>query len=339
MILLSMVLLLAGCHSASQDTAVDLGDSVAPLEQPDLTGIDLESAYSDALRLALGVTMSPAWQGHKDSLALRTTGCPDFFAGPPEADLDIADDAGGIGWSDHCETAGGLFFSGYAWWDGSVSASDEVDGAPGSTLSATRDLVADGVVGDDDGVIYEFNGEGQDALDTESTDDGYSHWVYSSLVNATLTGSDLFADAETPAGWRADLYLYATGGDASTFELDGNVYYFQTVLQDRFDSVASSLQWTKDDPTGCALEPKGYLSIRDSDAFWYDLVFSPTDSDTTTGDTAAGDLTTCDGCGTLYVRGVEQGTVCPDLSWLWDGAIVTPSVEDFILTLRDLEAP
>lgn len=335
-------LVVTGCAPDQEEEPVDVGDPAPVLEVPDLTGVDLEQAYSDALRLALSVNAGPVWTGHAGSLTLAQTGCPDFFAGAPSDELDLDEDAGGLSWADHCTTAGGLFYYGWAWWDSDIQVSNEVDGEEGTAISASRTLDADGVVGDDDGVLYGFDGEASDAVSTEETA-SWSYWTWSSAVTGTLTGRTILADTDTPDGWRADLYLYASGGDTTALTLSGNVFFFSPVNQDRFDSVSVDLTWASpedSDPSACTLEPTGYISVRDTDAYWYDLVFQPTGEDDLTGESYADEpYTDCDGCGTLYVRGIEQSTVCPDLSWVWDGAITPPDVEDYILTLRDLEGP
>lgn len=337
-----LFLSLLACKPAEQADSVDVGDPAPTLEIPDLSDVDLETAYADALALALSTNMIPVWGGHIASLDLAHSGCPDFFAGSPDGDLDIDEDSG-VAWSDHCETSGGLFYSGWAWWDGSVATDDSVDGEEGQAIEATRTLDADATVGDDDGEIYAWEGEAADALSQESTE-GWSRWTWSSTVTGTLAGRVLFDGTDTPDGWRADLYLYATGGDdGSSVEITGDIYYFDPVLQQRFDSVSLNLSWTPPDqvaPGACAEEPVGYLSVRDSDAFWYDLVFQPSDSDDVTGEGYPDDpYLACDGCGSLYVRGIAQDiTVCPDLSPLWE-EVAPPEAADYILTLRDLEAP
>lgn len=340
--LLPLLAHLLACAPDEQEEPVDVGDPAPTLEVPDLTGIDLEQAFSDAFRLALGVHTGPVWAGHLASLDLAQSGCPDFFAGPPSDELDLDEDAGGVSWSDHCVTAGGLFYYGWAWWDADIQQANEVDGEEGVAINAERTLDADGVVGDDQGDLYAFDGEASDAIATEETAT-WSYWTWSSTVTGTLTGSTLFDGTETPDGWRADLYVYASGGDTETITLSGNIFFFNPVMQDRFDSVSVDLTWSPPDdadPTSCTLEPTGYISVRDDEAYWYDLVFQPTgDDDLTDEDYADDPYTDCDGCGTLYVRGVEQSTVCPDLSWVWDAAIEPPDVADYILTLRDLEGP
>ena len=88
-------------------------------------------------------------------------------------------------------------------------------------------------------------------------------------------------------------------------------------------------------PRGCALEPKGYLSIRDENAFWHDLVFQPRYEDDIDDGYDDDPYTACDGCGTLFVRGLEQPIiVCPDLDLF--SQLSPPAVEDYVLSVRDL---
>ncbi len=339
MVLLAMLL---ACAPEEEQEPVDVGEPAPTLDLPDLDGIDLEATYQDALGLALTATMGPAWSGHVDSLTLARSGCPDFFAGAPDEDADIDEDAGGLSWADYCETDGGLFYAGWAWWTSDIAFSGEVDGEEGSAFEASRELVGDGVVGDDAGEIFAWEGEASDAVSSEETA-SYARWTWSSTVAGTLQGSSLFASSQAPEGWRADMSLYATGGDSQSVDIVGDVFFFTPVLQDRFDSVGLNLSWTPADqtaPDACALEPTGYISVRDDDAYWYDLVFQPAEDDDVTGEGYEDDpYLACDGCGTLYVRGIAQDiTVCPEFSALWE-AVTPPEAEDYILTLRDLEGP
>lgn len=342
MILLPALLSMMACQPEEEQEPVDVGDPAPTLELPDLSGIDLEQAYIDALGLALSANTDPVWKGHVGSLTLAHEGCPDLYAGAPSEDVDIDDDAGGVSWMDYCETGGGLFYAGWAWWSSDLSFSPEVDGEQGEAIEATRTLLADGVVGDDDGEIFSWDGEATDAIALEQTE-SWSRWTWSSTVTGTLGGTSVFDGTQTPDGWRADMSIYATGGDSSSVDITGDVYFFSVVLQDRFDSVSLNLSWTPPEqvaPGACALEPTGYLSVRDEDAYWYDLVFQPAEDDDLTGEGYADDpYLACDGCGTLYVRGIAQDvTVCPDLSAIW-AAVAPPDPDDFVLTLRDLEAP
>lgn len=331
---------LFACGADGDSGPVDVGDPAPVLEVPDLTDLDLEAAYPAALTLALQGTVSPVWAGHVASMDLARAGCPDLYAGPPADEDAEVDEEEGVSWYDHCTTDGGLFFSGWAWWDAAIEVADEVDGQPGQAVQASRTLVADGVIGDDVSDLYAFDGEAEDAL-TQETADGYDAWTWSSVVTGSVGGSLVMDGTDTPDGWRADLSLYATGPAPQTLTLVGNLYAYNPVLQERFDSVSVDLTWTDTASSdACALEPVGYLSVRDEDAFWYDLVFQPLEDESMSDSGYADDpYAACDGCGTLYVRGIEQGTVCPDLSFLWAGAITPPTVDDFVLSLHDLEGP
>ena len=49
----------------------------------------------------------------------------------------------------------------------------------------------------------------------------------------------------------------------------------------------------------------------------------------------------CDGCGTLYLRGIETtenyGTICPDFSDVWTGDwLDLPTEDDYLLTIQQL---
>jgi len=170
---------------------------------------------------------------------------------------------------------------------------------------------------------------------------GYSTWAWSSQLKGTVTGRDLMGEGRLAAPTRADLYLYAT---PERLEARGDVYFFDDELAGRFDSVSLDIELLSASgagPDDCALEPRGWVGLRDSDAYWYDLVFLPREDDDLTGEGYENDpYGDCDGCGALFVRGVEAGVVCPDFSGLFDGALTPPDAADFVLTLRDaMEAP
>ncbi|MDP2308982.1 MAG: hypothetical protein Q8P18_23365 [Pseudomonadota bacterium] len=325
--------MIGGCAPAEADP-VDPGRPVDPLYLPDVSGIDLPVAYTDAFVLALDVRTANAWAGHVATLGMRTAGCPDLWVGAPGDTLEIDQDAPGVSWADHCDNGLGVDFSGAMYWDTSVDIAGDTQSAEGRTSSAERTLIGDATVGEGADARFELDGEASDAVSLSEAAD-YSRYTWSSLVAGTVTGSEVFAGSSTPGGYRTDLYLYAEGGEAERLEARGNIYLYEDLLADRFDSVAMDLAFvgpTNAAPTDCTLEPTGWLSLRDADAFWYDLVFLPADAETLdTGVSAA-----CDGCGELYVRGVASGQVCVDLSLAWDGRLAPPSIADFALSLHDL---
>jgi hypothetical protein len=328
---MSFLLLLACTGSNDDESPVEKG---APdeLPLPDIEGIDFASAYEELFQVGLTVDLDRAWKGHAKTVELGSEGCPDFYAGPPpQAGDNVDEDAGGVAWQDRCKTIGDRRFSGWSWWDGSLERSGDEE--VGITSEARRRLVGDGTVAYGDEVSFEFDGEASDSIYLlEAGDD--SRWVYNSFVDATVTGSLPFGNTNTPGGWRTDLYLNVVGGNSPSLTARGNVYLFDTLVQDRFDSVVMDLALVSEaaaGPDDCTLEPLGTLSIRDTNAYWYDLVFLPRYADDTALDE---DYSACDGCGTFYVRGQEQEEqVCIDLSFAFD-LLEAPDPNDFVLSVR-----
>ncbi len=316
---------LAACAPAEEEP-VDPGRPVDPLYLPDLSDVDVPAAYAEAFALALDVRAAGAWAGHLAALDLAAPGCPDLWAGAPE-ELEV--DGDGVSWADHC-AAGAVDFGGALYWETAASVSGDAASAEGLVTDAARTLVGDAVVGEGGVARFELDGEASDAL-TRTVAPGYDHWTWSSLVTGTVTGSDVFAGTATPAGYRADLYLAVEGGDAARLEARGNLYLYEDRIAERFDSLALDLTYLGvGGPSDCTLEPSGWLSLRDSDAYWYDLVFLPGDAE----DVDTGLDPACDGCGTLYVRGVESGEVCVDLSAAWDGRLEPPDVSEFVWSIH-----
>jgi hypothetical protein len=303
---------------------------VDPLYLPDLSGVDLPSAYADALLLALDVRASAAWAGHVSALSLASPDCPNLWVGAPGDALDVDGDAEGMSWADHC-AVGLVDYAGAAWWETSVVVEGDPEDAVGATTTASRSIVADALVAQGSEALFELDGEVSDAM-TRTLAPGYDRWTWSSLVEATVTGSEALSGTAAPGGFRTDAYLYVEGGDSARLELRGNVYLFEDRIAERFDSLAADLVYLgSGGPSDCLLEPNGWLSLRDTNAYWYDLVFLPGDSESV--DTGLDPA--CDGCGTLYVRGVESGEVCVDLSAAWDGRLAPPETAEYVLSVYD----
>lgn len=344
-----MIALLLACTGAPTPVEIPERPEVPPpLDIPDVTGVDFELRYREALELALSVNARVIFDSHRRSLDTFEVGCPDVYAGiPPQdvADVGLREVDSGFTWSDHCaQDDTPNTFSGYGYWDASVNVEGQAGTAEGITIQGERELIADGVRGDGTNVIFEFDGEASDAM-TSVVADGYTRWSYSSLILGTSTGSDPFPQGSlAPSGWRTDLYVSIVGGDEERIESRGNVYLFDGRLGDRFDSIALDVDVISElgaGPDDCTQEPLGWIGLRDSDAVWYDLVFLPRFAFDITGDPYPNDpLQECDGCGTLYIRGVEQGTVCPDFSGI-QAALSPPNHTEYLYSIRDLpqEAP
>lgn len=336
-----LALALLACKPAANDSDVDTTPP-AQLEIPALDGVDLDALFVEAVKTAITADGRVPWAGHTATLGLAEPGCPDFYAGTPDLDLDTVDqDAKGFSWLDHC-LAGADQFGGYEYWENGVTVAGELTDPEGRDIEGSRHLIGNGVVSNSDDVEFEFNGESEDSLSRIDDATGFSRWSYASLVKGTITGSIPFpAESATPGGYRTDMYLYTTGGDVDSIEARGNVYFFDHRMDDRFDSIAMDLEFAGPSgatPDTCTAEPRGWIGVRDEDAYWYDVVFEPrTDMNASDPNYEPDPYTSCDGCGTLYVRGISQDVaVCPDLSFLWGGALTPPDGTDFALSIRDV---
>jgi hypothetical protein len=161
-------------------------------------------------------------------------------------------------------------------------------------------------------------------------------------MDATVTGVDAFGvDTLTPEGYRSDLFFFLSGGDVDAFEARGNVYLFTPQLRDRFDSVEVDLAFTgpaSTAPDACALEPLGWVGLRDANALWYDVIFLPRYEDDIVADPFPNDpRSSCDGCGHLYVQGIDQDIeICLDFNFLFDGTVPLPDPDDYVLPFHAL---
>ncbi|MEZ4236900.1 MAG: hypothetical protein R3F59_12255 [Myxococcota bacterium] len=341
-----IALLLAGCRPEPPPEPIPIDslgvDNAFPLPD-DLDTIDFVSVFNDAVRLMTTVSTQQPWLGHRNSIAARTPGCPDFWTGTVEdaAGTTIGHDDG-VMWMDDCaRDADSPYYDGYVWWDFDVSEAGDPNSLDGRVSEASRTLEGDGLVGDAQGVRFEFDGRASDSL-YHLAADGYERTVYSTTVDATVTGRDVFGpDSLTPEGYRTDLFMYFTGGDVDRLEARGNVYLFEPQLQGRFDSVGVDMALQGPlgaGPDDCALEPVGWIGVRDADALWYDVVFLPRFREDVAGDPYPNDpLSECDGCGRLYVQGIEQPDmdVCVDFSFLFD-EFALPDADEYVLPIHAL---
>jgi hypothetical protein len=344
---LSTLVLAAGCTPEPEETTPTTGTTETETENlfplpPDIDEIDWESVFADAIRAMLTVKTQSAWQGHAASLDLRQPGCPDFWTGQFTDNNVLVGSADGISWFDACETEGGLQYDGWITWDSSVLEYGDPTTSDGRTTEATRSLEGKALVATADGPRFEFNGDANDNLYVVEAY-GYNRFTYSSTVDGTVTGSDVFApDSVTPEGYRTDLYQFISGGDVDLYEARGNVYMFTPQLQGRFDSIAvdiSILGPLGAGPDDCTLEPLGWIGVRDQNAYWYDVVFLPRTQEDIVGDRYPNDpLSVCDGKGRLYIQGIEQEgrDVEVDFSFLFEEDFGLPTAEDYILPLHSL---
>ncbi|MEQ1505509.1 MAG: hypothetical protein ABMB14_24970 [Myxococcota bacterium] len=345
MIALAPALLLA-CNGKPEETG-DTGtdgvlsqpDNDYPLP-PDISEIDFPAVFQEAVRLMATVTTQDPWRGHAASMDVRQLGCPDFWTGTYlDAGITVGHDDG-VSWNDGCATDDLIGFDGWVWWTFDVQESGDADSYDGRISDASRTIEGNGLVSDEDGVRFEFDGSANDTL-YEVRANGYHRYVYSSSLNATVTGRDVFAaDSPTPRGYRSDLYLYVQGGDVDNIQADGNVYLFEPTIAGRFDSIGVDMALQGPlgaAPDACTLEPLGWIGLRDADAYWYDVVFLPRSEENIIDVDYPNDpLSVCDGCGRLYVQGIDQGVdVCVDFSFLFD-EFGLPDADDYVLPMHAL---
>ena len=318
-------------------------DPVEPFPLPDdLDQIDWPTVFQDAVLQMVTVNTQSVWKGHLSTLDTRQVGCPDFWQGTFTSGTQTVGGEEGIAWNDDCETAGGLYYDGWLWWDSAVVEVGDPTTYDGRSSDANRTVEGDAIVGNNDGVRFEFDGTATDSFyNLEAY--GYQRFTYSSTVEGTVTGRDVFDGSLTPDGYRTDLFMYITGGDVDTFEARGNVYMFDAQLHERFDSIEVDMALvgpTAAAPGDCTLEPLGWIGVRDPEPFWYSVVFLPRFEEDVVGEPYVNEeLSACDGCGQLYVEGVEiEGVeVCVDFSFLFDGtSFPLPDPDDYVLPLRAL---
>lgn len=332
--LLCWMPLLLACGDRTNPGPKESQTTAPTLPVADLTGIEAPT-FVTALERVLALQAGVAFDGHQTTLDEGQPGCPDRYLGPYEEE-DI--DGGAVSWVDFCQTSSGQAYQGHLRWEGAVLVEGELATPEGRTTSAERALDGNATVKDGDALRYELTGEADEALSLSEAE-GYSRWTWSSSIDATVGGSAVIDPAgPTPDGWRVDLSMFVVGGNEDRVEIAGNAYWFGPYLAGRFDSVDVDLELlgpSAAGPDDCLLEPRGHIAIRDGDAIWYDLVFLPRTTDDLEGEPWPNDpLSECDGCGTLFVRGVDYGEVCPDLQQFSDGRLQPPLVEAFVFPLR-----
>lgn len=316
-----MILLLLACagpEAVEDDPFAGEGPDALPL--PDFSDVDLSAAANDALRRIVRLDTAAGWAGLVDSVGSRTEGCPDLYAGTPDGDLDELDeDSPGLSWSDTCTTSAGRSYGGYAYWETELHHTAGTEGR--------RRIVAQAAVSHEGELESWLKGEAEEAfLSSEG------HWRRNVTVDWTVEGVVPEGAGLPTEGYRAAAQLELTGGvleEALTGS--GNVFLHGERIEERFDSIEFDLDIQGElgaGPEDCTAEPVGWIGLRDPDAHWAHIVFLPTAGDT--GVDAA-----CDGCGTVFVRGVEQDfEACVDLDGLFELAS-EPAAKDYVLSLRD----
>jgi len=346
MVTLPAILVLQACmpFEATRDTLTEpTPGTTNPFPLPDdLDEIDWPAVFQEAVEQLKTINTQVPWGGHLQSLESRQAGCPDFWVDRFTVGNNLVGDDNTISWYDDCSNPDTSYFDGLLTWTSDVLEEGDPATIDGRTSEGFRSLTGDAIVGDDDGLRFSFNGGASDSLYRLEAD-GYSRLTYSTnLDNVEVGGRDALSGTATPDGFRSDLFMFLSGGDVDTFEARGNVYFFTPQLHDRFDSIQLDMALVGPSgagPNDCLEEPLGWIGVRDENAYWYDVVFLPRFQEDVVGDPYANDpLSQCDGCGRLYVQGVEQPDVdvCVDFSFVFDGGFPLPDADDYVLPFHAL---
>lgn len=326
MCLLLSALLGVGCQSAEEDDdTVDVGPPAPELIMPDLTGLDMTGALQQGLGLTLISDLRAPWSAFTNTFARSSVGCPDVYSSSAEAQ----DDMTALYWSDSCKTDAGLFFDGELGWD--VTGSRDFIDESRYVEYGQRTLMGNARVEEGQTRLLAFTGDANDSY-YQSFDPAGNSWTYSAQVEGTVSGDLSFPEgAVFTGGLREALYINYKVGTQDLLTLRGDVFLLQETF-DRFDSVSLDITLYGSrgaPPNACLKEPYGYIGLRDTSAYWYEVVFMPIGGPDDNTDDAA-----CDGCGTLFVRGVEQETpICLSFDGLWE-ALSPPSFDDYVFSTR-----
>lgn len=255
-------------------------------EPPVFDATALGDGLDDVLVATLGLDAAPALAAYDEVMRFSAGACPGSYTYPAYYGQVET-------WYAQCETNGGAVYSGYA--------SDYQDeGYDLTTGRGYRGLYAEATVVAPDGdtwsgVGYWARGEygGTGYVDLYLELDGVLAYDGATVADSWI-GQDIVPSVSIHRAYPLDHAWHVIEIDGSFTGLAGAV--------DTAAFVGVALQGNY----GCA-EPTGTISLRTTDADWYDLAFSgdPSDPDG------------CDGCAEARWRGEEMGTVCGDFSpWM-----------------------
>ena len=282
---------------------------------PTLGAADVADAIEAGLATLFGVNPGPVYDLFTEALAVGDAGgCPFVY--------ETVDGYAAVTfWQDSCAASSGAMYEGYGYmyvyedypagddlllggW--TILLSGEVVGADGGALEGSG-VVADINGGNGYFDLYQRQLGGTFVIDGRTLDASGTDWLNGSLQpNFDVTA--IYVPEITPDT--------PTGIDARQVAINGAL----SGLAGAVETVAFEGVILTEEAVGsaCDLEPSGTVSVRAADGNWYDVVF---DSPEEVGEPMLGDGL-CDGCGTLWFRGLQLDGVCVDFGALtdWDGA-------------------
>lgn len=266
--------------------------------EPALAVDDLGPAMIDALATIVGTDPTRIGAAYDALWAGADGACPD---------ADVVDDGAGTittRWQayESCTAAGGVAFAGAAY----VQRFSDVVRADGRTESGF-------LISSEGGSFSVAAPDGRHLTLSGYFDVRESTNAAGAVGTGRYLAGELQADATTAGDdpWLAGVmrgelgvYTYADPGGYQGAYLGGAVSLEGDVTAVALDEAAVEANG------GCDEEPAGVVSIRDANGVWHDVIFDarpPEDAEDEEWDEAL-----CDGCGSLFVSGREDGTACVD---------------------------
>ncbi|MCP4805288.1 MAG: hypothetical protein GY884_08055 [Proteobacteria bacterium] len=285
----------------------------APEEEgPALTVDELEDRVEQILGKVYSYDAQPMIDIYWDLIEDTDESCPAWYA-TDDSDYWIAADDGAAGQDTEgeqggCVTTGATEYRGWAY----TQRQDAYITEDGWTID--KDYVsALAWIWTPSGDLYEAAGtlltsvqtldlEQGDFVLAESRIEGVFGWDGSGLEDTWIGVGEVPDMAIETQSMLQRHFVEVEGGVSGVQDLDG------------LDAFAFN-DFIYGDEFYCALEPSGVISLRQPDGQWYEVQFDGPDEEQ---DTQVNTDPACDGCGRVYFRSQEWGTICVDFGTLLD---------------------
>lgn len=296
----SLLLLLAACTppkaGGDQPATTDTGTPPAPyvVEDPDPTTLDLDTdqaaeAINTILATVLTYEGSVVFDVYDEIMTYGDDECPP---------VQVDEGTGASLWDADCTSNKGATFSGFVsqirWQHG-----NEIEAALRAESTVTLPTGAELILGGAVNTLVNTN--------TNTWSNSISGVV--SYDGPAATGTWLESNPDLLLTYSLTL---SSANALQTADIDGSVGSLQGTVS-AVDLNSLVLAQTADFP--CPIEPSGWISLRDANGVWADVLFD-VQADEEEGYTV--DEADCDGCGTLWFDGEDLGQVCVDTAPLFE---------------------
>lgn len=226
------------------------------------------------------------------AIAVHEDGCPEELEEYAEEGTTVR-----VWYSEGCTTQMGVSFAGGGRYETFMYTDEEGYAVEGASLNSEgasfsvatadgRSLMLAGYLGWSRGTGADYTDASIEILGRATADATTANG--DRMLDGSMSASGYmfsYADADVKAMGGEGAWSGAGLGDARAFSFAGASVY----------------------SIGCAAEPAGTLSLRDSEGFWHDVVF---DGITTVDDGPEFHPELCDGCGNYLAAGEPGGQAC-----------------------------